>query len=411
MGSLINFNSIGKSVSGYSGYSGKDITWNWKGPYFNGEGSYEVNDLVSYNGKIYICIIAHETEGGSESGGENDYWELFLQCISGDSGYSGKSGYSGYSGISGYSGTSAPYVDGYLKPTGGYKSSDGTSGVTLIYNMTIYDDIGQPLHQIGFKDGILTYYQYLLECCFLAGTKILMENNECKNIEDIIIGDKIIGGIVESLENPIRDHYYYIVFENDLVLKMTDEHPIMTNNGWASINPQKYKSKKLEVKKLELGNHVKTVDGYLQIIGWIKVLGDIQTYNLSKVSPSETFYANGFLVHNKCLEGNTLIETAANPICIKDIKIGDSVFGIKDGKEIITEVINIYCKETLNPLPGRIYDGFACTENHKFLNNNLNYDKINIDCKTYDLKTKCGSYILSNGLISINDENEIFGNF
>jgi len=368
-------------ISGYSGYSG--LGFNWRYDWDVGE-YYYINDIVyNYkNGNIYICINSHDASfyGYESEPGVGEDWGLFWGLFT------------------------SPYINGYIQPEIGYKDVSGNIGISQYLYL---EDFYGTAHQLYFSNGLLTNY----ECCFLAGTKILMENNECKNIEDIIIGDKVIGGTVKSLESPIRDHYYYIVFENDLVLKVTDEHPIMTNNGWASINPQNYRNEKLEIKKLELGNHVKTVDGYLQIIGWIKVLGDVQTYNLSKVSPSETFYANGFLVHNKCLDGNTLIKFPGNLIKIKDLKVGDSVFGIKDGKEILTEVINIYCKETLYPLSGRMYNDFICTDNHKFLNNYLKYDKIDIECKTYDLKTKCGNYVLSNGLISINDENEIFGNF
>lgn len=147
--------------------------------------------------------------------------------------------------------------------------------------------------------------------CFLAGTKVIMSDGSLKNIEDIKIGDKILSynektknneiQKVLDLEQPIRDHYYEVKFEDGSILKVTDEHPMFTKNGWASINPlNSLIYDKFLTVKLNIANEILTKDGtWNKIINMQRFDGNVQTYNLKEISNTHTFYVEGLLTHNK----------------------------------------------------------------------------------------------------------------
>ena len=143
--------------------------------------------------------------------------------------------------------------------------------------------------------------------CFPEGTKILMADNTEKNIEDIKVGEYVLGknGKAEifELESPIREGYYTIILENGNQLKVTDEHPIYSRNnkgeGWSSIIPEEtYKDSEMSVNKLTKNSEVLTINGWTKIKDIDYTAKEIQTYNLKDVE-GKTFYANGVLVHNK----------------------------------------------------------------------------------------------------------------
>ncbi len=143
--------------------------------------------------------------------------------------------------------------------------------------------------------------------CFLAGTKILMADGSEKKIEDVQVGDFVIGkdgkSEVYELESPIREGYYLITFEDGSELKVTNEHPIYARKGkikgWSSIIPEAtWEDAKMDVDKLTEESEVLTIDGWRDIEKIEYFEGKIQTYNLKSVEGS-TFYAGGVLVHNK----------------------------------------------------------------------------------------------------------------
>jgi len=148
-------------------------------------------------------------------------------------------------------------------------------------------------------------------CCFAAGTRILMADGSLKAIEAVAIGDKVaafdeagktrIIGEVMTLESPIRDHLTTITFADEKTLHLTDEHPLYTREGWASIDPEfTLKHHQMQTKRLRVGNEVfGSDDNWHKITAMSTVLSDVKVYNLSRVLPGETFFADGFLAHNK----------------------------------------------------------------------------------------------------------------
>lgn len=146
--------------------------------------------------------------------------------------------------------------------------------------------------------------------CFPAGTQILLADRTSKGIEDIAVGDVVMGFdgqrqvpiVVEAMESPLRDHYCVLTFDDDSTVTLTREHPLYTTHGWRSLCPKSTSDEntQLLVGKLEIGDHVLTAPGqYRSLLDVRTITTDVQTYNLSRLSDFDTYFANGFLAHNK----------------------------------------------------------------------------------------------------------------
>jgi len=188
--------------------------------------------------------------------------------------------------------------------------------------------------------------------CFPAGTKILLANGTEKNIEEIKIGEKVLGfdgekqvsETVMGVEAPIRDHLYRLTFADGTELKLTREHPLYTTNGWKSLSPTSTskENSSLNVDTLKIGDKVLTSnDDYIALTKIEYLPGEVQTYNLKNVSCSNDFYADGKLAHNKgsCFVAGTQILMAdGTNKNIEDVKVGEKVKGY-DGEDIINETV------------------------------------------------------------------------
>jgi len=163
--------------------------------------------------------------------------------------------------------------------------------------------------------------------CFPAGTGVLMEDGQEKNIEDVKVEDKVISqseegkksiSTVIKLDQPVRDHMCQIKFTGGDSLKLTDEHPLFSENSWKAINPENtFKDNpNLAVSKLETGDKISKSDGSPSAVESISCWSEkIQTYNLI-LDNANTYFAGGFLAHNKgehpvftCPEGQIIVHT------------------------------------------------------------------------------------------------------
>ncbi len=161
--------------------------------------------------------------------------------------------------------------------------------------------------------------------CFLPGTLITMLNGTQKVIEDIKVGEKVLGydyinskhtiNEVLELENPVRKEWFLITTENGKTLKTTDDHPIYIEKdlsageiengykGWGSIDPQATYNNSgwgMKVEQLNIGDYLKTeTEELTKIISILNIKEEVQTYNLKQVSNNNSFFAEGVLVHNK----------------------------------------------------------------------------------------------------------------
>jgi len=108
--------------------------------------------------------------------------------------------------------------------------------------------------------------------CFPAGTRVMMENGEERNIENVRVGDRVVSqsesgeravSQVSAVETPVRDHMCTIIFADGGRLRLTDEHPPYTQDGWKSIVPENTlrENSGLKVQDLTTADSVRRADG------------------------------------------------------------------------------------------------------------------------------------------------------
>ena len=156
-----------------------------------------------------------------------------------------------------------------------------------------------------YANGILTHNKYLKPpCCFIAGTEITLSNGDSKNIEDIIVGDEVIGwkdgersnGSVIALKPTILgERKLHII--NELETRFTDEHPFLTEDGWKSIRPEDG----TEYGILKVGDKINVNEEWIEIQTLSEIEGegyDQPVYNFT-VEDINSYIADGIIVHNK----------------------------------------------------------------------------------------------------------------
>ena len=141
-----------------------------------------------------------------------------------------------------------------------------------------------------------------------------------KPIKDIVVGDQILGrdgnsNTVVEIETPMVGKRLVYGW-NGLEPFVSEEHPMMTTEGWGAFNPTTLYETEFhtftEVIKEELKDVVEIVTGteLVTILG-NQVIEDLVPsdvhedtviYNLL-LDGDNTYYANNILVHNKCEPG------------------------------------------------------------------------------------------------------------
>ncbi|MGM5481537.1 MAG: Hint domain-containing protein, partial [Nanobdellota archaeon] len=145
--------------------------------------------------------------------------------------------------------------------------------------------------------------------CFVSGTLISTPDG-LKPIEDIQVGDEVIGksgvNMVTSLYHVILgDQPLYSINDDDAFV--TKPHPFLSTEGWKAIDPvaAKHWNPDLEMTKLEVGDVLITDAGH-EIVSSITAHPasfDTPIFNFA-VSGDKTYFADGYLVHNKdCTTG------------------------------------------------------------------------------------------------------------
>ena len=147
--------------------------------------------------------------------------------------------------------------------------------------------------------------------CFLAGTNIMLANGTQIPIEAVKVGDLIMSydfdnstwspSSVLELEAPMRNDYYKVELKNGTTLRMTNEHPVYTRGGWASIIPDETKEDSgMNVHELKVGDELLTsTNTWIEVVNITNVPGQVQTYNLKRVDRYNNFFADDVLAHNK----------------------------------------------------------------------------------------------------------------
>ena len=158
--------------------------------------------------------------------------------------------------------------------------------------------------------------------CFAAGTQISLANDDIKNIEDIVIGDLVLGWngstfepaevISINHENTVGSNVeackklgdvpsLYTI--NETGIAFTPEHPFLTREGWKSLVPnihhEPFKTQQ-EPKVLKVGDEI-NIRGEWEVINDIQVLrsnAEEKVYNIT-VKDLHSYVADGIVVHNK----------------------------------------------------------------------------------------------------------------
>ena len=167
------------------------------------------------------------------------------------------------------------------------------------------------------------------ETCFLAGTKIDTPNGEV-DIEHIEVGDFVNSYDVETetyteKEVTAIDHRHtvgshkdaclatgkdeagyfgLVVDDQDIGIKFTPEHPILTKEGWKALVPilqqEPWGSEQPEIKYLSPGDEI-LLDEEWKAIDYIQFTPELEetpVYNIT-VADTHTYIANKVVVHNK----------------------------------------------------------------------------------------------------------------
>lgn len=130
---------------------------------------------------------------------------------------------------------------------------------------------------------------------FIAGTKVLMADGSYKNIEDIKIGDFVMGfnedtkenkasEVINTFHNSQEDNQGYLIINRRL--KITKEHEVFINGIWMQIGSAK------------IGDGLKLVNGAEEIIESIEKIDEkVETFNL-EIKDAHNYHAEDVLVHN-----------------------------------------------------------------------------------------------------------------
>lgn len=151
--------------------------------------------------------------------------------------------------------------------------------------------------------------------CFVRGTKILMSDLTEKSIENIKIGDKILGVNMVNFkfeEDKVINVTKFkskkiikMVLSNSNTIEFTNDHPFwVVGKGWSVFNVQAAKTKlEFEVNQMEEKDYILIYDNGklrpLQIIELYDTKEFKDVYNLDNVEINNTFFANKVLVHNR----------------------------------------------------------------------------------------------------------------
>lgn len=144
--------------------------------------------------------------------------------------------------------------------------------------------------------------------CVVKGTKILMADMTFKNIEDIVYNDVIFncqkGNSYTSKELIVNPYVKEVYSVNSDEPFMSLEHPIMTNRGWCSLDPEL--SMKINpcftVNKLQVGDKFVKINLNNNGLEFLNVTiekiniksNNAVCYDLDFYDGNKSYYANGY---------------------------------------------------------------------------------------------------------------------
>jgi hypothetical protein len=147
-------------------------------------------------------------------------------------------------------------------------------------------------------------------CCFVAGTQILMADGSTKNIEDVALGEIVVGKdgvrntVLKFLRPKLGETGATLMAFNNGKPFMASDHPVyVRGQGWKSFDPaMTYSKYSMTVGQYQVGDVVETVDGLGFKIHSIEEYSDQdpnQTIYNFVLDGNNTYIADNLVVHNK----------------------------------------------------------------------------------------------------------------
>ena len=169
-----------------------------------------------------------------------------------------------------------------------------------------------------------SYGQYGRSCCVTGDTLIAMADGSQKRIDEIVVGDEILSYNMETGEVEVdyvdalivkyRDIKVTITFTDGTIIKVSDDHPLLTTLGWKCWDPehgaQVYESigvcdetfaigdKLLTLKELE-GMYLAEFNKTIASIDFEHYTDEPYTMYTLRTRNNHTYFSAGVLSHNK----------------------------------------------------------------------------------------------------------------
>lgn len=185
--------------------------------------------------------------------------------------------------------------------------------------------------------------------CFIAGTKVPLVDGRVLNIEDVKIGDVLLGinnahNEVIAFDHPQLGNRTLYRFNKKGDFFVTAEHPFFTEDGWKSIAPSATAAENsgLLVSRLQIGDRLILEDGSLSRLNHIEQKTEeptTQLYNF-KLSGNHSYIANGYFVHNKGGD-DTPKQPTLSTICYVNQAITLSWCKVAKAKGYTARIINV----------------------------------------------------------------------
>lgn len=145
-------------------------------------------------------------------------------------------------------------------------------------------------------------------CCFVAGTLITMSDGSTKKIEDVEVGDVLLGK--DDLHNTVLNFVRPKLGQRQLMgingsgAFVTADHPLWTQDGWKAHDLETTKELYPHMNMagaLAIGDKILNTAGEWTEIETIEVFADdeeLQVYNFT-LDGNKTYFGNDILAHNK----------------------------------------------------------------------------------------------------------------
>ena len=228
--------------------------------------------------------------------------------------------------------------------------------------------------------------------CFVAGTLVLMADGTKKKMEDVNVGEVLLGQdgshnkVIEQDFVPLNGRQ--LIGINNSGPFMTPEHPMYTRDGWKAYRMGDTITaypwmKELMVGNLNIGDEILHADNKWIEVKDLEVFDSEpeQTVHNFMLDGNNTYYADGLLAHNRdgssdgsdgtdgsiCLLNDMKVMLINNNLInVNKLKVGDEIM-TNYGATIVEEIITNHMREGYYVMNNEL----KITNDHPLLVNNV----------------------------------------